>query len=102
MVTCEVRDINGKNLGSFTVKGEVSLLEEAENAGVDIPSSCRMGACLACGVKIIEGKELWENASHGDQLIDIEDDLVLTCIGSVAKKYIDDSKEYTLVVQTVI
>lgn len=58
MTTFNVRLISKKyNLDlTIPVDEETSILEAAEDAGVDLPFSCHSGACSSCVGKLVEGE----------------------------------------------
>lgn len=80
--------------GQFTVKfakagisvkttGEASLLELAENNGIEIPYQCRSGGCGECRVRCLSGK-VEMMTDDGLQVLDPGErsKYVLTCVGT--------------------
>jgi stearoyl-CoA 9-desaturase NADPH oxidoreductase len=69
---------------SFEAAGDRPLLEQAEEAGVIMPSGCRMGVCFGCVLPLREG--VVRDLRSGDITSAVEGDgvVIQTCINAAA------------------
>ncbi|MEB3830540.1 2Fe-2S iron-sulfur cluster-binding protein [Phormidium sp. CCY1219] len=64
----------------ISCNGKQSILEVAENAGVEMQSACRSGVCGCCKVRKLEGKVRYEGYPEGLEEDDRDRGYILSCI----------------------
>lgn len=84
IVTIRITDVNGKaHVFKVSQDSQRSIMDIAQDEWVELPYSCRSGACYSCCATVHQGKAYLEQNKTGEQLIDVEPDEFLCCIGGI-------------------
>jgi len=87
IVTIKVKDSDG-NVHDLVLDSDAnkSIIDLAEEKDIDLPYSCRSGACFSCCGQVKQWQEYMDNNKTGEQLIEVDEDETLCCISGVCSK----------------
>jgi len=72
----------------------LSIIDICEQLGLELPYSCRAGACTSCLCEVKTGKENLDQMVAGEPIIDVEANEFLACIGGCQKTALTDGAEH--------
>jgi ferredoxin len=72
-------DIPDVGLKVVKVRDDVYILDAAEDAGIELPCSCRAGSCSTCAAKLVSGSvdQREQTFLDDDQ---VKESLILLCV----------------------
>ncbi len=96
MVTLVVKDSSDEIIFEQKLEGGQNFLDECAENDVDLPFSCHAGACMSCAAQITAGMEHVNSTLDGDQYIETDEDVVLTCVAGPKQESIDSKEDYKI------
>lgn len=97
MVQIIVKDIEGvDHRFEVTSDGQESIVDIAESEGIELPYSCRSGACFSCCAQIKQWAQWLDREKTGEQLIDVDEDEFLCCIGGIQSTAFEAGEEVVI------
>ncbi len=104
-VNITIQDTEWNDVWNFEAEDKKSFTQMAKANSISIATSCNAGACGMCKCRIIEGhkfvqtdkimKPMWELKTDSDGKINV----IFTCVAWVKSEYLNNSKNYEIILK---
>lgn len=104
-VTIKLQKPDGTLIGTFPAQDRQSILQIAQNNGIEIPISCGMGLCEVCKCKIVTWNQYVQIDKISPPILPLERSKdgafqeVFTCIGGLTSQSIKDKENHEVVLE---
>ncbi|MCX6824914.1 MAG: 2Fe-2S iron-sulfur cluster binding domain-containing protein [candidate division SR1 bacterium] len=104
-VTIKLQNTDGTIIGTFPAEDNQSIVQIAKTNGIEIPTSCGIGACAVCKCNIISGNKYIQidKISLPMLSLDRNDDgtfkEVFTCIGGISSEAFKDKEDHEIILE---
>jgi ferredoxin len=104
-VLITIQDSKWNNVWSFQAEDKKSFTKMAKEHDIIIQTACGAGACGMCKCNIIDWYDLVQRDKISQPLWELKKDknglitTIFTCIAGVKSKYLNDGKDYEIVLR---
>lgn len=104
-VSIKLQRPDGTPIGDFIAEDNQSIAQQARIHGIELPTSCGIGACGICTCKILQGTQYIQIDKISPPIIPLQRNEdgsfkdVFACIGGIRSEAIKDTEHHEVILE---